>query len=154
MNSEEFWNRLERRESGCWEYPVRTTRGYGRIKVNGKATHAHRLAYQLSYGPIPAGMVVCHSCDNPPCCNPAHLWLGTQKENLVDMANKGRSTRGRPWITKAGVQVAAKLTAANVQTIRDRYASGQVTQQQLASEFNVHKKTISRIIRRIRWKHI
>jgi HNH endonuclease len=64
--------------------------GYGRASYQGKRLRAHRLSYMLSVGPIPAGMVVCHSCDTPPCINPAHLFLGTQSDNMKDAAAKGR----------------------------------------------------------------
>lgn len=73
--------------------------GYGRDRVNGKTTTAHRATYIRAHGPIPDGMVVCHSCDNPPCVNIEHLWLGTQGENLLDMVAKGRHARPMLKIT-------------------------------------------------------
>lgn len=74
--------------TGCWVWqgPVNSA-GYGRVQ--GRQTH--RLSYELHHGPIPAGMHICHNCDNPPCLNPAHLWVGTPKENNVDMIAKGRA---------------------------------------------------------------
>lgn len=84
-------------ESGCLEWsgvtvapPHAPNHRYGRVRVDGKKVLAHRRAYELARGPIPPGMKVCHSCDNPLCCNPAHLFLGTQKDNVQDSITKGR----------------------------------------------------------------
>lgn len=80
----------------CWEWQGTRmkTRGYGRISIRGVLYAAHRLAYEMAKGPIPADLFVCHSCDNPPCCNPAHLFLGTALDNNRDAQGKGRSSRG------------------------------------------------------------
>lgn len=83
--------------NGCWIWQLRKSRlGYGRVNAppndrrRGRIMTAHRFAYEVYVGPIPPGMFVCHSCDNPPCCNPAHLWLGTAADNTRDMIAKGR----------------------------------------------------------------
>jgi len=85
-----FWSRVERCGE-CWNWLGRTTDGYGHMSINGKEVLSHRLAYQFSVGLIPSGLAVLHTCDNPSCCNPKHLWLGTRADNNKDRALKGRS---------------------------------------------------------------
>lgn len=77
--------------SGCIEWGAsRFAQGYGQIKIDYKNRKTHRVAWELAHGPIPKGMMVCHKCDNPPCCNVEHLFLGTARENTQDMVSKGR----------------------------------------------------------------
>lgn len=85
-----FWSRVAK-GTGCWEWQgARVGRGYGHLRFGQKYTYAHRVAWELTNGRIPSGLVVCHRCDNPPCCRPEHLFIGTQAENLQDMAAKRR----------------------------------------------------------------
>jgi hypothetical protein len=79
------------KESGCHEFvgPL-NPKGYGKIRFAGKHLRAHRVAYQLAFGEIPKGLLVCHKCDNPKCINSDHLFLGSAKDNAVDRKNKGR----------------------------------------------------------------
>ena len=85
-----FFPRLVERPNGCIEWTGARVRQYGVLRVHTVHWSAHRLAWTLAYGQIPEGLHVLHSCDNPPCCNPAHLFLGTQSENMRDKVSKGR----------------------------------------------------------------
>ena len=91
-----FWAKVDRRGlDECWPWTGGATKaGYGRFKVGDKLECPHRIAYTLEYGQIPEGksLVIMHTCDNPACCNPRHLRLGTYRENSIDMVRKGRGT--------------------------------------------------------------
>ena len=93
---ERYFNSFNRREDGqCWEWcKNKTENGYGKFSVKHKSIGAHRFGYELMFGKIPYGKYVCHLCDNPPCQNPKHWFLGTPKENSQDMVRKGRAKNG------------------------------------------------------------
>jgi hypothetical protein len=94
--SEAFWGKVKRGSpEECWPWKgARNPAGYGKILVDGVHIDTHRVAYMLAVGPI-GELLVCHKCDNPPCCNPQHLWLGTCSDNLRDAVAKGRMGRKR-----------------------------------------------------------
>ena len=134
-------------EAGCWVWMGSTqVRGYGEIISNNRKHLAHRASYEAFVGKIPKGMYVCHACDNVACVNPNHLFLGTQKQNLQDMANKGRSTRGvkNPM---------AKLTEEQVKEIKQGFAVGK-TDVELSMQFNISRSTIYGIRNRRLWSYI
>jgi hypothetical protein len=92
-NAVSFWNNVAISHfDDCWLWKAATNRkGYGLISLNGKLRRAHRIAYELTYGPAPKGLLVLHHCDNPSCCNPTHLFVGTAANNTEDMIAKGRA---------------------------------------------------------------
>ena len=90
-----FWSRVDKRGEGeCWPWVGGIdTGGYGHATFFGASFQAHRLAWEFAHGQIPASMLICHTCDNPPCCNPNHLFLGTPADNMRDMQKKGRGVK-------------------------------------------------------------
>lgn len=135
----------------CWEWTAKAkhAHGYGIISLGtGEGTMlAHRLAFTLAHGPIPAGVKVLHKCDNPPCTNPAHLFLGSQADNMHDMADKGRASRGEDHHGR-------KLIAKEVRYIRQAYAEGKATQKELAEEYEIRQSAVSGIVNHRLWRHI
>jgi hypothetical protein len=129
---------------GCWEWTgITNPKGYGTCKFQHRSTYAHRAIYIITRGEIPKGMFICHDCDNPRCCRPDHLFLGTAAQNNADMRIKGRSARGE----RNGC---AKLTEGDVVKIRSDARSAEI----IASEFGVSSSLISMIRTRKLWIHI
>ena len=144
-----FWTKVDRRKSDeCWPWlAYRNGKGYGNFEHQYHTLRAHRFAWQLTRGPIPPGLLVCHSCDRPECCNPKHLFLGTNKDNQRDSVAKGRHIHG---VTHGN----ARCTEDDVLAIRQKYAAGGVLQRELAAEFGVSRVHIGRIIRNCRWAYL
>jgi hypothetical protein len=131
--AERLWSKVRRGgPDECWEWTGRRHKqGYGIIWVGSKPLLTHRVSFELANGSIPPGMCVCHRCDHPPCVNPAHLFLGTQKENMADMSRKRRTRR---------------LTPAQVNEVR-RLREGGMVVADVAARFGVCGGTISREVR-------
>lgn len=125
-----------------------TDSGYGHFTINYKNIRAHRMSYMLYKGEITDGLVVCHTCDNTLCVNPDHLFLGTNKDNYLDMVKKGRR-----WITKVGEEAgASKLTEDQVKEILS--LKGVLSQSKIAKKFSVSQSNIWFIHNGKSWKNI
>lgn len=150
----QFASRLgETTPTGCilWTGSV-NEHGYGFLSVgtsrkNRRNKYAHRISYELKHGPIPSDMKVLHRCDNPPCVNPDHLFLGTHSDNVADKIAKGRGAKGE----QAGP---SKLTESQVIEIRRRYALGGISIKNLAAEFGMTFHPVWCIIRNRTWTHV
>lgn len=144
-----FWDLVDvRGDDECWEWRgARRGRGYGVSNTDHLPVDTHRLAWEYYNGQeIPKGMLVCHHCDNPPCCNPHHLFLGTHQDNADDKVRKNRQLRGESC-------PAAKLTEKIVLEIRRLYDLGW-TGADISKELNVPRSRIRPIVLRKEWKHI
>lgn len=151
---ERFWAKVQRGgPDECWEWRGwRHTFGYG-VMARAKVL-THRYSWEIHFGPIPAGQSVCHRCDNPPCVNPRHLFLGSQADNARDMWAKARGSkppRGHIDNQHGEANRMAKLTGVKVDDIRRLYATGRYRQRQLAAMFGIKQQAISKIVRNQRW---
>jgi len=147
-----FWDKVDKRgPDECWEWNgAKCSSGYGIIRIENRALSAHRVSYEIHYGPIPDGMHVLHICDRPPCCNPAHFFLGTHQDNMDDRVKKNRSNRKVKIGEDAG---SAKLTEAQVREIRQLRATG-MTQRDVADRFGISQPNVWKIVHRKAWQHI
>lgn len=155
-----FWKKVDRRGADeCWPWLAgRLPHGYGTFYRDRDHHHAyaHRMSYELAFGPIQDGMDVCHRCDNPPCVNPAHLFVGTRIDNVRDMVVKGRGRMGqypRTARQSGSARWNARLTEADIPLIRARLAAGE-RYKPIGAAFGVHDRTIADIARGLTWKHV
>ncbi len=175
-----FWAKVDKSAgpNGCWIWTAgKSSAGYGAFKYAGRTCSTHRIAWILANDQIPCGLFICHRCDNPPCVNPTHLFLGTCADNITDCVAKGRTATGnkngsrvhpdklargnangartRPERRPRGeAHGLSKLTTAKVIQIRAIYATGLTSQRQLAAKFSVSQVLIGSVTRRDIWTHI
>lgn len=156
--SERFWRHVNKRSADeCWEWRGHKLKtGYGTFNLNAsranrECTTAQRVAWHLTNGEIPQGKDICHRCDNPPCVNPAHLWVGTPKENTHDMIRKDRHRSG--WVPgeKNGQSI---LTESDVLKIREHHSNDAYSRNELASIFGVSESAIKKVCYGYTWKHL
>jgi len=125
----------------------KNSRGYAEISHNGKKKRTNRVSYQVFKGEIPENLFVCHTCDNPSCVNPDHLYLGTHQDNVNDKLDRRRQPRGEE------IKL-AKLTEKDIIKIRELFQEGSMTQQEIADQYGVCQTTISRVILNQTWTHL
>lgn len=150
-NAQDFWGKIDIENSikVCWEWKgKRGTKEYAETRWHGKSIRCHRKAYELWYGDIPEGMLVCHKCDNPPCCNPYHLFLGTHQDNVDDRERKGRNKMPHSKGEEHGIH---KLTESQVLEIVKLYYRGNYSYYSLADKYNVSFSNIRKIITGQTW---
>lgn len=146
-----FWSKVKiAGPDECWEWQRSTTsNGYGHLTVNKQHQYAHRMSYEITNGPIPEGLDVLHTCDNPPCVNLAHLIAGTTFDNVQDMHQKGRARKAK------GEQAShAKLTEEQVRFARFLFNSTPETINSLAHRFDVDWHTMQALLQGRTWKHV
>jgi hypothetical protein len=157
----------------CWPWTgEKGRRGYGLIRVKGRARMAHRVAWEIHHKrPVPTGLFVCHHCDNPPCVNPAHLFAGTAADNMADAVAKGRQAKGdrvksspprgdqsfsrlHPERVARGERVwIAKLNEGKVRAIRAEVSAG-ASRSSVAARYGVHRDTVRDVVSRKNWRHV
>jgi hypothetical protein len=143
-----FWSKVDRSggEDACWNWTGAVSGGgYGSFRWNGLSRRTHRISFELVNGPAPQGMYICHSCDNRLCVNPAHLWLGTNRDNLLDMMQKGRG-----GFLGGERHKYCKLSDLQIAEIRLRFASGGVTRHEIAAEYGMSRSYISMLLRNLK----
>jgi hypothetical protein len=146
---ENIWNGVSNYgdSTKCWEWQRTTCRGYGQIRIGNKRYYVHRIAYELIKGDR-NGLLVLHKCDNRLCCNPDHLFLGTNKDNTQDMI-----TKGRRWCNKGEVHPMSKLKEKEIREIFRLKAVGWAVKE-IAVKFCVHIMTVYSILERKSWQHV
>lgn len=144
-----FWPRVDMSAGAdaCWPWIGHVVSGYGSARLNGKTKGAHVIAYTATHGPVPSGLVVMHACDNPPCCNPAHLSAGTYRDNTQDSIRKGR----KPSIETHSLKT---LTRDQTLAIRALYATGDYSHETLAAMYRVNDIVIRARLRGMKVLHV
>lgn len=146
---EDVWKRINiKGDDDCWEWGGYLKKdGYGTISINSLLYYVHRVVYILTYGSIPNEKLILHHCDNRKCCNPKHLFLGTDQDNSNDMLYKHRQNRGEKVNTN-------KLTTLQVLKIRKLYSTGNYLQRELGEIYEITSRNICSIVNNKTWRHI
>jgi hypothetical protein len=151
---DKFWSKVDKgAENECWIWTgAKRWNGYGKFIHNYKTILAHKASFEINRGTIGDGLVVCHSCDNRACCNPNHLWLGTQAENMQDMFKKGRNAKSKP---KGSCErhPRAKLKNSDIPEIKKLYSNGE-SSRSIGKKYGVSKTMILFIVKDKNWKHL
>lgn len=151
-----FWSKVDVRKNkkDCWNWlGAKKPSGYGNVRVDKVYRIAHRVAFEICNGEIPSGYIVCHICDNPSCCNPNHLMLGTTKSNAADMLIKNRQKTALR--ASRGVNNGmSKLKDEDIIYIRQLYEMKEKNQYELALMFGVSQPAIGAIVRNETWRHV
>jgi predicted XRE-type DNA-binding protein len=144
INVDSFWGRVNKTTNlkDCWNWSLSHTKdGYGQLRCGKKMVHAHRVAYEFSYGSIPNNYQVLHRCDNPSCCNPVHLFLGTQLDNIADMVHKKRNSAPRGEHNPKH-----KLSDKQVLEIQQYFLNTGAFQEDIAKKFEISQGQVSKIL--------
>lgn len=147
-SEERFWAKVDKTKNGCWLWTAGCNGdGYGSYSWDGRVQGTHRIAWQIENGPIPEGLNVLHHCDTPPCVNVAHLFLGTQLDNVRDCAAKGRNYKSH------GEQHhSAQLCEETIHKIRA--LQGVIPHREIATQFGVSGSAVSHILAGHSWTHL
>lgn len=143
----DFWSRVNKGD-GCWMWTgakMKKRRGYGAVRWDGITKYTHRVSWEITNGEIPDDMIVCHRCDNPPCVRPDHLFLGTDKDNYDDMVAKGRRV---VRVLSGEESASAKLSNAQVETIREEYRAGGTSTPKLGRKYGISQTHAYDIVNR------
>lgn len=147
-----FWSRVNK-DSECWEWKGSLLRGgYGIFCFKRRRRLSHRVSYELAFGEIPKGLLVCHKCDNRKCVRPDHLFLGTHADNAHDMHMKGRQAKPEQTKHVGEDNGSAKLTSAQAREIRFRYQNEKTSHRKLGKEYGVSQTVIRHIVIGLAWK--
>jgi hypothetical protein len=148
-----FWSQVDMRGAGeCWGWNgAKCNNGYGKSYTGESCMRATKITFELFYNRSIGDLFVLHKCDNPPCCNPNHLFLGTKQDNTNDMKSKGRARGGSsPGITNPS----SKLTEDDVRFIKREFKPGCGMTLALATRFNVSGTAIYQVVRGLKWKYV